>query len=138
MCPHLHRDPAPWTCTEDSQHRLLGHRHAAFLNHRVLFVQQAEPAALVPQVHSNRERSSRGAFRRPFRTLLTSVTLLHGRSPSLHFECASGELNASRSATGLLIPSQKAAHVPRLHRVFRTTPIVDFSSERSAPLQSGL
>src|SRR5271155_5539893 len=113
MRPHLHRDPAPWTCTEDSQHRLLGHRHAAFLNHRALFVQQAEPAALVPQVHSNRERSSRGAFRRPFRTLLTSVTLLHGRSPSLHFECASGELNASRSATGLLIPSQKAFRAPR-------------------------
>jgi hypothetical protein len=67
--------------------------------------EQAPPAALVPQVHSDRQRSSRGAFWRPFRTLLNSVTRLHRRSPSLHFECASWELNASRSATGLLIPS---------------------------------
>src|SRR5271165_2477356 len=119
MRSHLHGDAAPWTRPEGSQHRFLVRRHA-FFHHRALLIQHAIPAGLVAQVHSDRVRSFRGAaFPRPFRTLLTGATLLHGWSPSLHFECAfMGSLTHPARLTGLLIPSPKWVGAQRLFALF--------------------
>src|SRR6266852_8367708 len=76
MRSYFHRYPASTHCAQSLRQLLLCRCYAAFFHHLTVTIQYAVAAGFIPQVHADCDPSFR-----PFPTLLTSVILLHGRSP---------------------------------------------------------
>ena len=104
MGSHFHRHAAAAHPGKPLRQSLPGGRHGAFRRHLAVGSQNTIAAALVSQVHADRNRPF-CANCCPLRTLFDGAILLHGRSP-LHFECVSiGSLSHPAEA-GPLIPSR--------------------------------
>src|SRR5580692_2760134 len=81
------RHPALWQAAESLLHPFLRRRHRPFPHHFSFAVGHIVVAALVAEVHADRNRSLAGIV--PLRTRCTSVILLHSRFSFLHPECVS-------------------------------------------------